>query len=194
MISIIIFFVTSADSASIVVGSMSQRGKPNPTPWVTIAWGLLLVIGIMIAWAKDLRTDPYMLPEKYARAAIAQGVRLGITDHGDNFVFGSSEVSSEDGAGAWLDSEYPSLSEGYVDASTTPPSPLDAEDVLQTLDPGQIQPRGPERHDHLASGDTALRGRWKLPWSSEQTSPEDDDADKMGNDDEAPDDGAPPKA
>lgn len=196
MISIIIFFVTSADSASIVMGSMSQGGKPNPTPWVTVTWGLLLglvaaslllagsgrdsdplaglqsimvvsalpfafvVIGIMFAWAKDLRTDPYMLREKYARAAIAQGVRLGITDHGDNFVFGSSLVSSEDGAGAWLDSENPALTDWYKDATAEGPAALDADDVLRTLDPGRIQPRGPEREDHLASGDTALGGKW----------------------------------
>src|SRR5690625_7626776 len=42
MFSIVIFFVTSADSASIVMGSMSQRGMPNPTRWVTITWGVLL--------------------------------------------------------------------------------------------------------------------------------------------------------
>ncbi|MDO5734949.1 MAG: BCCT family transporter [Propionibacteriaceae bacterium] len=195
MVSIIIFFVTSADSASIVMGSISQRGKPNPSPWVTILWGVLLglvaaslllaatddgadplsglqsimvvsalpfafvVIGIMVAWAKDLKTDPYMLREKYARAAIAQGVRLGITDHGDNFVFGSSEVASEDGAGAWLDSRDPSLSEWYVDA-TSEPAAIEAEDVLRILDPGRIQARRPEREGDHASGDTALSGRW----------------------------------
>lgn len=194
MISIIIFFVTSADSASIVMGSMSQRGKPNPTPWVTVLWGLLLglvaatlliaggtealsglqsimvvsalpfafvVIGIMIAWGRDLKTDPYMLREKYARAAIAQGVRLGITDYGDDFVFGSSGVAAEDGAGAWLDSDDPSLSEWYVDATTTEPVTVAAEDILRTLDPGRIQPRRPERPGDLASGDTALSGRWR---------------------------------
>ena len=198
MISIIIFFVTSADSASIVMGSMSQRGKPNPTPWVTILWGVLLglvaaslllagtddgadplsglqsimvvsalpfafvVMGIMVAWAKDLKTDPFMLREKYARAAIAQGVRLGIADHGDDFVFGSSEVASEDGAGAWLDSEDPALSNWYVDATSTETVVVTADDVLRTLEPGRIQPRGPERHDLVASGDTALRGRWTI--------------------------------
>lgn len=219
MISIIIFFVTSADSASIVMGSMSQRGKPNPTPWVTIMWGALLglvaaslllaggsdalsglqsimvvsalpfafvVIGIMIAWAKDLKTDPFMLREKFARAAIAQGVRLGIADHGDDFVFGSSQVDSADGAGAWLDSEDPALTEWYVEAATIdedgdgiPDQPLGvvkAADILRTLDPGRIQPRGPERPDLTSSGDSALRGRWiarATPWHG--TPPELDD-------------------
>lgn len=42
MISIVIFFVTSADSGSIVMASLSQRGNPNPSAWVTIVWGVAL--------------------------------------------------------------------------------------------------------------------------------------------------------
>ncbi len=186
LVSIVIFFVTSADSASIVMASMSQGGKPEPSRWVTITWGVLLgataatllvaggeealsgvqslmvvtalpfafvVIGIMVAWAKDLRTDPYMLRHKYAKAAIAQGVRLGIEEHGDDFVFGSSGVHADDGAGAWLDTDDPALTEWYTDATT---GPIDAQGVQRTLDPGRIQPKGPDRPDHTASGDNAL--------------------------------------
>ncbi|WP_243695040.1 BCCT family transporter [Labedella populi] len=151
MLSIVIFFVTSADSAAIVMGSMSQRGKPEPSTWVTIVWGLLLgagalalllaggetalsglqsimvvtalpfafvVIGIMVSWAKELRTDPYVLRQRFARTAISQGVRRGIEEHGDDFVFGVSEVEAHKGAGAWLDTEDPSLSEWYTTATT----------------------------------------------------------------------------
>ena len=189
MCSIIIFFVTSADSASIVMGSMSQMGKPNPSRYVTIIWGVLLglvagslllaggedalsglqsimvvsalpfafvVIGIMVSWAKELRFDPYMLRQKYARAAIAQGVRLGISDYGDNFVFGSSQVVADDGAGAWLDSEDPALSDWYVEAAGDEISTIDADDVRRTLDPGRIQAPGPPRPEHIASGDEAM--------------------------------------
>ncbi|MBD8077996.1 BCCT family transporter [Cellulosimicrobium arenosum] len=42
MIAIVIFFVTSADSASLVMGSLSQRGRPEPSRWVTITWGVAL--------------------------------------------------------------------------------------------------------------------------------------------------------
>src|SRR5699024_341094 len=42
MFSIVVFFVTSADSASIVMSSMTQRGNPEPSFKVTIVWGLLL--------------------------------------------------------------------------------------------------------------------------------------------------------
>ncbi|WP_350270461.1 BCCT family transporter [Brevibacterium sp. CBA3109] len=188
MISIIIFFVTSADSASIVMGSMSQRGKPEPTAWVTIVWGLLLgltavslllaggqdalsglqsimvvsalpfafvVMGIMVAWAKDLKTDPYMLRRKYARAAIAQGVRLGIADYGDDFVFDSSEVAKNEGAGAWLNSQDPDLTDWYVD-HTDSYEILTADDVLRTLAPGTIQPKGPDREDLTSSGEKSM--------------------------------------
>src|SRR5690625_1076306 len=190
MCSIVVFFVTSADSASIVMGSMSQMGKPNPSRYVTIIWGVLLglvagslllaggedalsglqslmvvsalpfafiVIGIMISWAKELRFDPYMLRQKYGRAAIAQGVRLGISDYGDNFVFGSSQVVADDGAGAWLDSEDPALTEWYVEAAGGDTRSLDADDVMRTLEPGRIQPKGPDRPDHMASGEAAMR-------------------------------------
>ncbi|GAA1691918.1 BCCT family transporter [Microbacterium sediminicola] len=187
MISIIVYFVTSADSASIVMGSMSQRGKPEPSMWVTITWGLLLgavggslllaggstalgglqsmmivtslpfaviMIGMMVAWGKELRTDPYMLRRKFAQAAIAQGVRQGIAEHGDDFVFESTEVDAGEGAGAWLDTEDPELTEWYTTA-TQEISVVTAEDVERTLEPGHIQPKGPDRPDHRASGDAA---------------------------------------
>lgn len=153
LVSIVIFFVTSADSASIVMGSLSQRGKPEPSSWVTITWGVLLgltaialliaggedalgglqaimidtslpfafiVIGIMFAWWKDLQTDPYILRAKYASAAVEQGVRRGIEGHGDDFVFGATKVGQDEGAGAWLDTEDPTLTDWYVDATREP--------------------------------------------------------------------------
>lgn len=198
MVAVIVFFVTAADSASIVMASMSQGGRPEPSKWITIVWGLLLsliaialllaggrntlsglqslmvvsalpfaiiVIGIMIAWAKDLRTDPFIIRRKYAQAAIAQGVRRGIDEYGDDFVFGTSEVPAEEGAGAGFNSTDPALTEWYVDATTQPIQHIvTPEDVQRTLEPGRIQPRGPERPDLTASGDESLAtGALKLP-------------------------------
>lgn len=199
MLSILVFFVTSADSASIVMSSMTQRGQPSPSAGVTISWGVLLgltaislllaggedalsglqsimvvsalpfafvVMGIMFAWARDLRTDPYLLRSKYARAAIAQGVRLGIADHGDDFVFSTSEVARDEGAGGWFNSTDPDLVAWYVEAAEEGEI-VSAEDILRTLDPGRIQPRGRRRPEHLASGDAATiatrRRRRRLP-------------------------------
>ncbi|WP_010542166.1 BCCT family transporter [Dietzia alimentaria] len=188
LISILVFFVTSADSASIVMGSITQRGKPDPSSWVTVVWGVMLggtaislllaggedalgglqsimvvsalpfafvVIGMMFAWWKDLSTDPYIMRRKYGRLAIAEGVRLGIAEHGDDFVFGSSEVAANKGAGAWFDSTDPVLSQWYVDAAGELRA-VTAEDVRRTLDPGRIQPKGPDRPEHLASGERAM--------------------------------------
>lgn len=39
---IINFFVTSADSASVVVGSMSQRGSTRPNTYVVVLWGVVM--------------------------------------------------------------------------------------------------------------------------------------------------------
>lgn len=188
MISIVLFFVTSADSAAIVMGSMSQRGKPEPSSWVTIAWGVLLgaaalalllaggetalsglqsimvvtalpfaviVVGIMVAWARELATDPYILRRRFARAAIAQGVRLGIEEHGDDFVFGATEVAPDQGAGAAIDTDDPALTEWY-ETATEQLEIVSAADIARTLEPGHIQHKGPDHPEHTASGDASL--------------------------------------
>ncbi len=188
MVSIVIFFITSADSASIVMGSMSQSGKPDPSVWVTITWGALLgltaaslliaggedalsglqsimvvsalpfafvIMGMMFAWAKDLRTDPFVLRVRYADAAIAQGIRRGIELHGDDFVFGASHVDAEEGAGAWLDTEDPELIEWFLQA-TEELDTVTAEDIFRTLQPGRIQPKGTPRPGNIASGESAM--------------------------------------
>lgn len=148
LIAVVIFFTTAADSATNVVGSMSQSGRALPSTPITIMWGVTLgliaiflllaggqdalsglqsimvtsafpfvfiVIGIMIAWAKDLRQDPYMIRRTYAREAISRGVHRGIDMYGDDFVFGTSRVPSEQGAGAEFRSDDPSLTDWYVD-------------------------------------------------------------------------------
>lgn len=191
MISILIFFVTSADSASIVMSSLTQKGMPEPSAPVTITWGLLLsltaislllaggqnalsglqslmvvsslpfsfvVMAMMISWAKELRTDPYILRGRYAQAAIAQGIRLGISEHGDDFVFGCSEVAVDEGAGGGIDSTDPKLTAWYVDIAEEGEI-VSAEDVRRTLTPGRIQPKGPPRPDLSASGDEATAAR-----------------------------------
>lgn len=47
-----VFFITSADSASTVMGSMSQSGRLDASPWITGLWGLLTaVIGLTMLLA-----------------------------------------------------------------------------------------------------------------------------------------------
>ncbi|TRY18387.1 BCCT family transporter [Tessaracoccus rhinocerotis] len=210
MISIILFFVTSADSASIVMGSMSQRGRPEPATSITIMWGLLLgaaamalllaggeealsglqaimivtalpfaliVCGVLLSWAKELRHDPYMLRHRFARAAIAQGVRRGIEEHGDDFVFNSMEVGPDEGAGAGIDTDDPALTEWW-DAATglsEEETHVTAADVTRTLEPGHIQRPGPPNPRHTASGDASLTvGEGRRPHPNTGTDPRTD--------------------
>ncbi|WP_091186925.1 BCCT family transporter [Microbacterium humi] len=177
MISVVVFFVTSADSASIVMGSMSQHGRPEPAHWVTILWGVALaaiasvlllaggsdalnalqalmvvsalpfavvVLALMFAWARDLQTDPLILRGKYAKAAIAEGVRRGIEEHGDDFAFAAGAVEPEHGAGAWLDTTNPALTEWYEDARTG---------AVETIDENVVSPE----EDAALDGDAERR-------------------------------------
>ena len=43
MFCIAIFFITSADSASLVMASLSQRGKPEPSRRITVFWGVAMM-------------------------------------------------------------------------------------------------------------------------------------------------------
>ena len=146
VVSIVIFFVTSADSASIVMASLSEQGNPEPRRWTTVLWGValasiaavllvgggqvalgglqslmivaalpftLVVILVMVAWAKDLARDPLTLRRRYAREALEQGVRAGIEEHGDDFVIGVVATEPDEGAGAWLDTDDPVLTDWY---------------------------------------------------------------------------------
>ena len=103
--------------------------------------------GQTLALANDLADGDYQ---------IDASMEADADDHGDDFVFGTSEVPAGDGAGAWPDSEDPALTEWYVEAATGPIGTVTAEDVRRTLDPGHIQHKGPDRPDHAASGDNAL--------------------------------------
>lgn len=146
LIAVLIFFTMAADSATLVMGTMSQTGRPEPSRWWGVALGavslaLLLIggqnalsglqaimvasalpfsiilLGVMWCWAVDLRNDPYTIRRHYARGAIAQGVRRGIEQHGDDFIFGAEGVDPEHGAGAKTryESEDPQLSEWYTE-------------------------------------------------------------------------------
>ncbi|WP_326696268.1 BCCT family transporter [Streptomyces sp. NBC_01754] len=42
MILIMTYFITSADSASLVMGSLTSRGALNPRAWLNVTWGILM--------------------------------------------------------------------------------------------------------------------------------------------------------
>jgi choline/carnitine/betaine transport len=118
MVLVAIFFVSGADAASIVMGSLSERGTLEPSRPTVIFWGVatggvaavmllvggdsaltglqnitivaalpfaLVMVGLAAALVKDLRNDPLMVRQRYAREAIEQAVVTGVTKHGDDF-------------------------------------------------------------------------------------------------------------
>jgi choline/carnitine/betaine transport len=132
MVLVGIFFVSGADAASIVMGSLSQRGTLEPSKWVVVFWGVvmgsvaaimlliggdagltglqnltiivalpfvLVMIGLAVALAKDLRSDPMMLRSVVATEAVEQAVVHGLQTHGDDFVLSVQHAPDEDGDG-----------------------------------------------------------------------------------------------
>ncbi|WP_449407346.1 BCCT family transporter [Microbacterium maritypicum] len=148
-----IFFITGADSASLVMGTLSQQGRPDPSRWVAVVWGALvgaiaavvLVTGeegsglqslqnvtiiaalpfavimtfMMVAFMKDLRRDPMILRERYARAAVRHSVMAGLEEYGDDFALVPVEYDHSEDDLAWIDeaSVDDSLAEVYATAT-----------------------------------------------------------------------------
>lgn len=134
---IAIFFITGADSASLVMGTLSQQGRPEPSRWVAVVWGslvgviaaVLLVTGaegsglrslqnvtiiaalpfaiimafMMVAFMKDLRRDPMILRDRYARMAVRHSVMSGLEEYGDDFALVPVEYDHSDDELAWID-------------------------------------------------------------------------------------------
>lgn len=141
-----IFFITSADSASVVMGTMSSKGDPSPKKYVVVFWGLcmmgiavvMLLAGgeetlsalqnltilvalpfsvvlllMMVAFIKDLSTDPTAIRRKYARVAVANAVVRGLEEYGDDFELDVSEAEEGRGAGHDFDSTSVKVTEWY---------------------------------------------------------------------------------
>lgn len=95
MILVMTYFVTSADSASLVMGSLTSRGALHPRTWLVVTWGILMaavaavllvaggldslqtatilvalpfvVVMLTLCWSllKELRADPGAGPSRH---------------------------------------------------------------------------------------------------------------------------------
>ncbi len=141
-----IFFVTAADSASIVMGMLTTQGDQTPRRWVVVFWGLvmsgiaivmlllgdamalqglqrlvivtavpfaLVLIVAILAWFKELRTDPLALRMRYVDTAMDNAVTEGVDRYGDDFSLKVVESRPGGGAGAGIDSTDESYTEWY---------------------------------------------------------------------------------
>ncbi|MGY1754144.1 BCCT family transporter [Blastococcus sp. SYSU D01042] len=132
MVLVAIFFVSGADAASIVMGSLSERGTLEPSRRTVIFWGVvmgavaaimllvggdealtglqnltiiaalpfaLVMVGLAVSLAKDVRSDPLVLRRTAAVEAVEQAVVHGIRHHGDDFVLSVKPAPDTDGDG-----------------------------------------------------------------------------------------------
>ena len=146
IIVLAIFFITSADSASVVMGMLTSRGDQEPKKWVVVFWGLvmsgiavvMLLLGdasaleglqqlvivtavpfafvmlfIIVAWFKELRTDPRALRRQYALNAVDNAVVAGADAYGDDFALQVVPTDPGDGANGGIDSEHEDYTDWY---------------------------------------------------------------------------------
>ena len=146
LVVLAVFFVTSADSASVVMGTMSSKGDPTPNKLVVVFWGLcmmgiaivmlltggedvltglqnltilaalpfcLVLLAMMVAFIRDLRSDPMFIRRTYARTAMDNAIMRGIEKHGDDFEFTVQHAEGNRGAGHDFDSSAERYTEWY---------------------------------------------------------------------------------
>ena len=146
LVVLAVFFVTSADSASVVMGTMSSEGDPTPNKLVVVFWGLcmmgiaivmlltggedvltglqnltilaalpfcLVLLAMMVAFIRDLRSDPMFIRRTYARTAMDNAIMRGIEKHGDDFEFTVQHAEGDRGAGHDFDSSAERYTEWY---------------------------------------------------------------------------------
>src|SRR5699024_4831973 len=143
-----IFFITAADSASVVMGMMTSRGNPAPKKSLVVFWGLcmlgiavvmllaggedalsglqsliylialpfsLVLILMVVAFLKDLSTDPARIRHDYAQKAMSDAVIRGIEDHGEEFELSVQHSPDGRGAGTDVDASDPKYTDWYKD-------------------------------------------------------------------------------
>lgn len=146
MAILMIFFITAADSASVVMGILTTRGSQNPPKLIVVFWGVvmagiavvmlllgdetaleglqslvivtavpfaLVMILIMIAWLRELRTDPHTLRQHYARTAVNNAVVTGVDRYDDDFSLQVVKAPLGEGAGADIDSTHADYTDWY---------------------------------------------------------------------------------
>ena len=141
-----IFFITAADSASVVMGILTTRGSQNPPKLVVVFWGMvmggialvmlllgdetaleglqslviitavpfaIIVLLLIIAWFRELNTDPRTLREKYADTALRNAIVTGVDKYDDDFELHVVPSEPGTGAGAGVESTHSDYTDWY---------------------------------------------------------------------------------
>src|SRR5699024_7606776 len=146
MVILAIFFITAADSASVVMGILTTRGSQNPPKLVVVFWGLVMgviavvmlrlgdetalegllslviitavpfafvMLMVIVAWVRELRTDPLTLRQQYAEVVVSNAVVDGVDRFDDDFSLQVVRAKPGEGAGADVDSTHEDYTEWY---------------------------------------------------------------------------------
>ena len=87
---VVVFFVTSGDSATLVLGMMSTGGDPNPRAWIKVAWGMLVAaIALSLLFAGGLQavqtaTIVFALPFAFVLVLMAVALLLAVRQDWDD--------------------------------------------------------------------------------------------------------------
>jgi hypothetical protein len=82
----------------LIGGDEALTGLQNLTIIAALPFALVMV-GLAVSLAKDVRSDPLVLRRTYATEAVEQAVVEGITRHGDDFVLVVEAAGDTDGDG-----------------------------------------------------------------------------------------------
>jgi hypothetical protein len=96
----------------LVGGETALTGLQNLTILVAMPFSLVL-IGIAVAFIKDLRTDPAAIRNDYAKTAIQNAVVKGLEEHGDDFELSVAPAVNGRSAGAHFDSTAEQVTAWY---------------------------------------------------------------------------------
>lgn len=80
---------------------------------ITAAPFALVMLLIIVAWFRELRTDPYTLRHQYADTAVSNAVIEGVDLYGDDFALQVVQTRSGQGAGAEVDSAHGDYTDWY---------------------------------------------------------------------------------
>ena len=108
----------------LVGGESALTGLQNMIT-VTALPFTLIIFGMVVAFHKDLRSDPYILRSTYGQWALDKAVRHGVDEHGDDFMLAVEKADGRNRAWATaadFDSSAPEYTDWYqrTDADGNP--------------------------------------------------------------------------
>jgi hypothetical protein len=117
----------------LVSGEEGSGLKSLQNVTIIAALPFAIIMGfMMIAFMKDLRRDPLILRERYAKAAVRHSVMAGLEEYGDDFALVPVEYDHSEDDLDWIDESTvdDSLAEVYEAATEAidiiPPAEVDA--------------------------------------------------------------------